>query len=107
MCELQKFKKDQLRSRRYDVKLTDIYPISSDLSTEVHDKHIPMRGIEDEESDDDDIYFNNDIIPSNSSSKETKDTNDNDHDSFSDNENEYLCRRKRNPPKWFDNYDLY
>ena len=50
MCQVQKFVKDQLRSRRYDVLLTEIIPISSDM---LYDDHrFPIRGLEESASDD-------------------------------------------------------
>ena len=50
MCQVQKFVKDQLRSRRYDVLLTEIVPISSDMLYD--DRRFPVRGLEEDVSDD-------------------------------------------------------
>lgn len=51
LCQVQKFTKDQLRSRRYDVLFTEIIPISSDMLPD--DLRYPVRGIEKDDSDDD------------------------------------------------------
>lgn len=53
ICQVQKFTKNQLRSRRYDVLFTEIIPISSDMLYD--DKQFPIRGVEHDDSDNESV----------------------------------------------------
>jgi hypothetical protein len=54
-CEIRKFTKSQFRSRTYDVRICDCYPVLPDISTSQSPGPGPIRGLDhDDNSDSDD-----------------------------------------------------
>ena len=71
-CTVQKFVKSQLRSKKYQLKLTEVYPVSPDLIEipgRIRDLDVETSEIEEEGAHNSQIHDNHNISVPNSSSR--------------------------------------